>query len=340
MADAKPPLLFATCPPGLEPVLEAELAEHGFRSRQRLPGGVQFRGSPLRANRLLATAHRVLLPVARFEARDFDALVAGAEAVDWTPYGGLTPRVSAHKSRLFHTGAIAEWLGACVPAGEGSLYCRLMHDRCTLQVDTSGEHLHRRGWREETGPAPLRETLAAQILALAGWVPGMALVDPCCGSGTFVIEAAGQAAGLAPGRLRKFACERWWRTEVMPRRDAVPTVIRAGDRSRTALATARRNAERAGVEIEWVAGSASALTPPAETGLLVANPPYGARIPGASDAWDEIGALLRGPFAGWKAAVLSPDRGLERRLGREASEKIPMRNGGLRVDLLILEPSA
>jgi 23S rRNA G2445 N2-methylase RlmL len=338
MTDSLPPSLFATCPPGMETVLDNELASLGFRSRKILPGGVQFRGSPLRANRMLTTAHRVLLPVARFDARDFDALVAGAEAVDWAPYGGLTPRVSAHKSRLYHTGAIAEWLGAVVPAGEGTLYCRLMHDRCTLQVDTTGAHLHQRGWREETGPAPLRETLAAQILALVGWSPGTALVDPFCGSGTFAIEAATAASGQAPGRLRTFSCEKWWRSELMPRGEAVPTLIRAGDRSKTALATARRNAERAGVTIDWHQGQAHELQPPAETGLLVTNPPYGHRAADAAEAWDQLGVLLRGPFANWQAAVLSPDRALDKRLKREVTERMPLQNGGLRIDLLRFDP--
>ncbi|MCB9547494.1 MAG: hypothetical protein H6706_16840 [Myxococcales bacterium] len=336
---SKPPILFATCPPGLEGVLDAELARHGFRSREIKPGGVHFRGSPLRANRLLATASRVLLPVARFKATDFDDLVAGASAVDWSPYGGVTPKVSAARSRLFHTGAVAERLGALLPAGDTALYCRLMHDRCTLQIDTSGEHLHKRGWRTETGQAPLRETLAAQILALAGWEPGVPLVDPCCGSGTFIIEAAVQAAGLAPGRLRSFACERWWRSELVPTGDAVPTILRGSDRSKAAVAAARHNAERAGVAVDLQVASARQVEAPAPTGLLVANPPYGRRAEDLATAWDELGALLAGPFAGWKAAILSPERGLARRLRREPETRYHLRNGGLNVDLLILPPA-
>ncbi|MEZ4466150.1 MAG: hypothetical protein R3F43_17280 [bacterium] len=261
--------------------------------------------------------------MARFKAADFDELVAGASAVDWSPYGGLTPRVSASRSRLFHTGAIAERLGALLPAGDTTLYCRLMHDRCTLQIDTTGEHLHKRGWRTETGAAPLRETLAARILALAGWEPGTPLVDPCCGSGTFLIEAAGRAAGLAPGRLRTFACEAWWRGELMPTEEAVPTIIQGSDRSKAAVTAARRNAERAGVAVDLRVASAADVRPPAPTGLLVANPPYGRRAEDTTSAWDELGALLAGPFAGWKAAILSPERALTRRLRREPERATP-----------------
>ncbi|MEZ4471871.1 MAG: hypothetical protein R3F60_13980 [bacterium] len=130
---------------------------------------------------------------------------------------------------------------------------------------TSGAGGPRRGQRRCAG-------LAARILALAGWEPGTPLVDPCCGSGTFLIEAAGRAAGLAPGRLRTFACEAWWRGELMPTEEAVPTIIQGSDRSKAAVTAARRNAERAGVAVDLRVASAADVRPPAPTGLLVANP--------------------------------------------------------------------
>ncbi|MGK0361501.1 MAG: putative N6-adenine-specific DNA methylase, partial [Bradymonadia bacterium] len=246
----KPPMLFGVTPPGLESVLQDELRDHRFRSLTIKPGGVEFRGSPLKANRLLACASRILMPVAQFDARDFDALIAGADAVDWTPYGGINARVSSTRSRLYHTDAVAERLHALIGKGPARLYCRLVHDRCTLKVDTTGEHLHKRGWRLESGSAPVRETLAARMLRLAGWAPGEALVDPMCGSGTIVIEAASRAAGLAPGRLRTFACESWWRSETMPIGTAVPCVIHGSDRAGGAIEVAQRNAKRAGVDID------------------------------------------------------------------------------------------
>lgn len=337
MAKQKPPVLFAVAPPGLEPVLRDELRDHGFRSLTIKPGGVEFRGSPLKANRVLACASRVLQPVARYAARDFDALIAGAEAVDWSPYGGVTVTASSTRSRLYHTDAIVERLSALLPAGPTRLHCRLVHDRCTLKIDTSGEHLHRRGWRLQTGPAPLRETLAASILRLANWQPGEALVDPMCGSGTFVIEAATRAAGLAPGRLRSFACERWWRAELIPTATAVPTIIAGSDRAQSAIRAAQSNAERAEVDVSLVAIPAEQLTPPADTGLVVVNPPYNRRAQGQGPAWSALRQMLTGPFAGWRAAVLCPAPHLAARLGRPIVAQHRLKNGGVPLSLLIID---
>jgi putative N6-adenine-specific DNA methylase len=333
----KPPALFGVVPPGMEAVLRDELASHGFRSLTVKPGGVEFRGSPLKANRVLACASRVLQPLTRYQARDFDALIAGADALDWTPYGGVTVTASSTRSRLYHTDAVVERLSALLPAGPTRLHCRLVHDRCTLKIDTSGEHLHRRGWRLETGPAPLRETLAARILRLAGWRPGEALVDPMCGSGTFVIEAAVQAAGLVPGRLRSFACERWWRTELMPKGVAVPTVIAGSDRAQSAIRAAQGNAERAGVDVQLQVAQAQTLTPPAPTGLVVVNPPYDRRAQGQKPAWTALRQMLTGPFAGWRAAVLCPAPHLAERLGRPIAQRHRVKNGGVPLTVLILD---
>lgn len=334
----KPPMLFGVTPPGLESVLQDELRAHRFRSLTIKPGGVEFRGSPLKANRLLSCASRILMPIAQFDARDFDALVAGAEQVDWTPYGGINARVSSTRSRLYHTDAVAERLHALIGKGPSRLYCRLVHDRCTLKIDTTGEHLHKRGWRIESGSAPVRETLAARMLRLAGWEPGEALVDPMCGSGTIVIEAASRAAGLAPGRLRTFACESWWRSEAMPSMTAVPTLIEGSDRARGAVEVATRNAARAGVDIALSVTPAREAKAPAPTGLLVANPPYDRRVKGQAAAWDALRGMLRGPFAGWRAAILCPAPHLAKRLGRPIAQSHRLTNGGLPLNLLILDP--
>ena len=336
----KPPMLFGVAPPGLESVLRDELHSHGFRSLTIKPGGVEFRGSPLKANRVLACASRILMPLAQFDARDFDALIAGAETIDWTPYGGINAKVSSTRSRLYHTDAVAERLHALIGQGPARLYCRLVHDRCTLKIDTSGEHLHKRGWRVESGPAPLRETLAARMLRLANWQPGEALVDPMCGAGTILIEAASRAAGLAPGRLRTFACESWWRSEVMPTGVAVPTIIQGSDRARSSFEVTGRNAERAGVHIDLSVAAARDIKAPAPTGLLVANPPYDKRAKGQDAAWDALRGLLRGEFRGWRAAVLSPAPHLARRLGRPIAQSHRLTNGGLPLTLLILDPAA
>lgn len=330
--------LFAATWPGLEDVAADEAREAGFAGVEALPGGVRLTGDPLRANRLLAVPNRVLQRVARYKAYDFGQLVDGAAAVDWTPFGGLTPQVTCRKSRLYHSGAVAERLAAVVPPGPGGLFARINRDRCTLSVDTTGELAHRRGWRLETGRAPLRETLAAGLLRLVGWTPGTPLYDPMCGAGTLLIEAALRAAGRWPGDDRAFACEAWCPPTPLPHRPAVPTPIAGGDRHSPTLAAARRNAERAGVDISLTEADARDATPPAAQGILICNPPYGRRVKGAG-AHGLIGALLAGPFAGWRAGVLCTEQRHVAALGRPPLARHRLRNGGLPVEFVILGPS-
>ncbi len=330
-----PTELYAVVAPGLEGAAAEELRRYAFADVQPGKGGVRFSGSPLRANRALAIPTRIYQRVARFRCHTFAQLEAGLRAVDWAPFGGLTPKASTKASRLYHTGAIAERAAQIVPSGPGELLVRVDRDRCTLSVDTSGDRLHRRGWRQEGAAAPLRETLAAGVLALVGWRPGVALFDPMCGSGTLLVEAAVAAAGRLPGADRVFPCEAWCPAEALPPEVAVPTLIAGRDRSASAVEAARRNAERARVEVELSVGDARAATPPAERGLLVCNPPYGRRAKGATAAYDALGALLVGPFRGWDAAILCADPTHAERLGRPVGERHPLRNGGLKVELLV-----
>lgn len=339
---APPDTLFAICPPGLEAVVAEEITEAGFARPRSVPGGVLFEGPPLPANRLLATPSRILMRIARFDAPDFAALQRGLAALSLGRFGatGFTPEISTHASRLYHTGAIAERVSAIVPAGPLGLYLRFERDVCSVSVDTSGELLHRRGWREETGPAPLRETLAAALLRLAGWRPGEALYDPMCGSGTFLIEAAGRAAGLPPGRGRHFPCETFDGAVEAGRRppEPVPALVAGSDRARPAVESARRNAVRAGVELTLDVLEAAHARPPAPTGLLVTNPPYDRRAAGASHALERLRVALDGPFAAWRAAVLHPDASALAALGRPVQARHELRNGGLRVCFAVLAP--
>jgi putative N6-adenine-specific DNA methylase len=331
------------CPPGVEAVVANEISTCGFEGTRPVEGGVLFQGDPLRANRLLATPTRILQRLATFEAHDFAALQRGTAAVDWArsfPGVGFTPEVTCHRSRLYHTGAVAERVAALVPPGPIGLFIRIVDDLCTLSVDTSGERLHRRGWRVETGPAPLRETLAATLLRLAGWQPGETLYDPMCGAGTFLIEAATWAAGLAPGRLRTFACEAWLPPAPVPRTaEAVPTSIAGSDRARPAVEAARRNAERAGAPMPLsVVEAAHARPTDAPPGLLICNPPYDRRAPGAGHAIGRLRLALDGPFATYRAALLLPDARAAHELGRPVGTLAPLDNGGLRVHLVLCPP--
>ncbi len=319
------------------------------------PGGVAFAGDVTalyRANLWLRAATRVLVRVGDVEARDFARLRRRAAALPWEAFP-RGPRVdvtvTARRSRLFHTGAVAERiagaiadrLGAPGPdASELHLVVRGQDDVFTISADSSGDLLHRRGYRTEDAGAPLRETLAAGLLALCGWDGTRPLHDPTCGSGTIPIEAALLAAGRAPGLLRTFACESWpgARPDVFAalRAEAAGGAPRASiggsDLDPLAVAAAARNADRAGVSA-WVslaAGDVAALRLPAGPGLVLANPPYGRRLRAAGAVYRALGRLARA--AGWDLGVLAADESLARLAGRPA-ERIALVNGGVRVAL-------
>jgi putative N6-adenine-specific DNA methylase len=284
---------------------------------------------------------RLWVRVARFRATSLEGLAAGARAARWGPYVApgrpLAIRVASHGSRLRHASSIAPKVevairdalrGPRVTAGRPerttlAILVRIEGDEVEMSVDASGDELHRRGWRRHVGDAPLRENLAAAVLALADWDPGEPLVDPMCGSGTFPIEAATIALGIAPGALRSFALETWpsfdratsERLKAQPR---VPHVARpriaGADRDAKVVEAARHNARAAGVSsvVDLTVADVTDLEPPAGGGLVVCNPPYGVRLRGAEEAWIRLGRALNGAFRGWRVALLVPDRRLLR----------------------------
>ena len=233
---------------------------------------------------------------------------------------------------------------------------RLLHDRCTVSADTSGALLHRRGWRQATAKAPMRETLAAALLAASGWDGSGPLVDPLCGSGTIVIEGALMARGIAPGAKRRFAVERWpgvpptlgaWVRSELAGRGAVATLPHSigTDRDEGAIRAAEDNAERAGIRrISTLAVSALSAVefPPAERGWVVTNPPYGVRV-GEVDRvrnlWARLGQVLRERAPGWRVTLLSPDAALERQLGIRVRMVAQTTNGGIPVRVVTGEIS-
>src|SRR4051812_19890633 len=227
---------FTVCVPGIEPLLEHELSQLGVRGRRRR-GGVSALMTVRQlyaANLNLRTATRIVVRIARFEAASFAVLERELGRIDWSPWIGagtpVLPRPSSHRPRLWHTGAIAERLLGVVPGRAADadtpeelrmrVLVRVVRDEVTVSIDSSGEPLHRRGWRGPTAKAPLRPTLAAAMLLSAGWPGepgGGPLVDPFCGSGTIPIEAALLARPIAPGLTRLdpgaspagFAFQRW-----------------------------------------------------------------------------------------------------------------------------------
>ncbi|HEX8819986.1 MAG TPA: RNA methyltransferase [Archangium sp.] len=364
--------VFVSALPGLEPALEAEADALGLSPR-KVEGGVELSGGPglhQEANLRLRTASRVLLRLGRFPAPDAGALAKGLAGLPLGPVwdGRTAPKLSVtlHHARLKGPDAV---LGAAARAwglpsvgragpldeepSEGlTLLVRLEGDSCTVSADTSGEPLHRRGYRQEVSRAPLRETLASGILVLAGYDGVEPLVDPMCGSGTFLIEGAWMSQRRAPGLSRAFAFEGfpgfdaagWAARKARAQAEALPaprSPLRGHDLNAGALGTARRNARRAGLTLTLERQDVRALAAPAGLGrgLVVVNPPYGKRVGEAEDLpglYHALGATLRRAFAGWRAALLVPeDAGLIRALGLPEGRSLPVRNGGLRCRLLL-----
>jgi putative N6-adenine-specific DNA methylase len=340
-------------------------------------GGVEFEGSladVARANLHLRTATRVLVRLGDFHARALGELERRGRLLPWSRY--LAPgqpvrlRVTSRKSRLYHQGAIAERLASAIAAESGAvpeprgggdpddesgadaqlIVVRMLRDECVVSLDSSGELLHRRGYRAGAGAggkAPLRETLAAAMLLASGWDPGRPLVDPFAGSGTIPIEAALLARRIPPGLSRRFAFQTWpetapdlWPRIVSEARERIlpqaPAPILGSDRDAGAVATALANAERAGVSADVVFRRAalSALEPPADPGWLVTNPPYGKRVGARGDLRDlyaQLGNVARRSLSGWTVSLLVPSTPLERQTGLRFEERLATTNGGLAV---------
>lgn len=361
---------FIITAPGLETVCAAEATALGLDEVRMSPGGVGFVGG-LRelylANLHLRTATRIVARLGAFKATDFPELFRKAVRLPWgsflRPGTAVEVRVTAHRSRLLHTGRIAETVGAAIeralgnaPAGSSAanfrqtILVRFEDDHCTISCDSSGELLHRRGYRTEAGPAPLRETLAAAALMLLGWDGSIPLCDPLCGSGTIPIEGALLASGRAPGRRRDFAFMHWpgyraglWQVliqEADRRVLATQTVIAASDGDERVLAVARQNAERAGVAeaITLISSAMQDLPQRPGPGLVLCNPPYGIRLEAGEDLvalYRNLGKGLRHAFPGWTIAFFAPDERLARATGLEVRIRAHLVNGGLSVSLCV-----
>lgn len=356
--------IFLVAPPGLEPHLAAEARAAGFDGVTEQPGGVILRSSwaeAMRANLDLRGAVRVLVRFASFRAMHLAQLDKRARKVDWASL--LRPdvpvRVEAvcRASRIYHHKAAAQRIGRAItetlgaPLAEDAairILARIDDDLCTLSIDTTGEPLHKRGHKEFVGKAPLRESMAAMFLAECGFDGTQPVIDPMCGSGTFVIEAAEIAAGLQPGRSRAFAFEQ---TAVFdatalaalrrpaPDRTAEPRFL-GFDRDQGAIRGAQSNAARAGLA-DWCRFACQPLSalerPEGPPGLVMVNPPYGARIGDRKQLFGLYGALgtvLKERFAGWRVGIVTSDAGLAKATGLSFLDPGPqVAHGGLKVQL-------
>jgi putative N6-adenine-specific DNA methylase len=383
------PNFFAVCAPGLEAFTARELKDLGLQvpsspsSRDSLKGkgeveevgGVECRGCMIdlyRANLRLRTASRVLFHLGSFYADTFSDLGRRAKRVSWEAY--LKPgrpvalRVTCHKSRLFHSAAVTERVMESIGARLGRIpptrkfegeeesdppqliIVRLVENRCTLSLDSSGALLHRRGYRLATAKAPLRETLAAGILMASGWDLTSPLIDPFCGAGTIPIEAALMARKIAPGLHRHFAFMDWpdfrpkeWESLKAQAQEeqgvsGPQPPIMGSDRDAGAIQAARSNAERAGVpdSVVFSRRALSDLEPPPGPGWVVTNPPHGVRLKSQRDLrslYIRLGRVVRAKCPGWNAAVLCAGDSLLKLTGVNFDRWFPMRSGGLRVSL-------
>ncbi len=368
MTEENKQRFFAPCPRGLEAVLAGELAELGAEGIKPAEGGVGFSGAmsvAYSANLHSRIASRVLWEVGSGRYRSEDDVYRGVNALDWPQLfdGVLTIRVNvaAVRSPLNSLDFITLRIKDAVcdrfrtqtgvrPSVDTAqpdvrLHAFLETDRFTLYLDTSGEPLFKRGARQMTGEAPLRENLAAGILKLSGWTPDLPLLDPMCGSGTFLIEALQIARGIPPGAQRNFAFEKlrnfdeaqWSRIKTQAESTPAPNpspAIFGSDLYGEALKLARVNLAAAGFADVAHLKQANMLeiSAPAAEGVLVANPPYGVRI-GEQDElasfYPQVGDALKKKFAGWRAYIFTADMRLPKLIGLSPSKRTPLYNGAL-----------
>ncbi|MCK9490326.1 MAG: bifunctional 23S rRNA (guanine(2069)-N(7))-methyltransferase RlmK/23S rRNA (guanine(2445)-N(2))-methyltransferase RlmL [Xanthomonadales bacterium] len=378
---------FATCAKGLEYLLVDELRAIGAVEAREALAGVHFQGDAtlgLRACLWSRLASRILLPLAKFEAADAQALYDGVAAIDWTAY--LAPdqrltvdahvRASAISQGMFAGQRVKDAIVDQLRARHGRrpdvdpddpdlrVHLRLVRDQAVLSLDLAGQPLHERGWRQGQGKAPIKETLAAAMLLRAGWpqlaASGAGLLDPFCGIGTLVIEAAWMAADIAPGFLRGApGCARWpnfdadaWQRvmeEAGQRREhglaaLAPDRLHGWDLDARLVELARVHAEAAGVGDRLSFRHTDALraqAPEPAPALVIANLPYGARL-GDDDSiaklYPQLGQVLRERFADSQAALLTLADGRGRALGLRARRRYALSNGALAVELLLLDP--
>lgn len=363
--------IFLVTVPGLERLLVQEAAEKGFKQPKAGRGGVTVFGDwaeVWRANLELRGASKVLVRIGAFRVHHLAQLDKRARKFPWSDFlrADVPVRVEASckKSKIYHSGAAAQRienavrdaLGAPVePGADIVIKARIQNDLCTLSIDTSGEGLHKRGHKEAVNKAPLRETLAALFLRQCGYDGNEPLVDPMCGSGTFVIEAAEIAANLKPGRSRRFAFEQLatfneqaWTQMCEAGVTKIPASRFFGfDRDAGAIRMSQANAKRAGVEgfTEFRQQPVSELAPPCEEpGLVIVNPPYGARIGDAKKLkplYQALGQTLTARFCGWRFGLVTATESLANATGLPfAHESAPVSHGGLRVKVYVTGPLA
>jgi putative N6-adenine-specific DNA methylase len=363
-----PNYFFAPCPRGLAPALAGELADLGAHHPQAAEAGVSFTGPfdlVYAANLHSRIASRILWRVAQFPYSNENDVYERGKEVQWREYFSaertFKVETNAHRSPVksldFVTlrvkdaiadhfrGALGHRPSVSPRDPDVRVHAFLDAKMCTLYIDTSGEPLFKRGRRDFVGEAPLKKNLAAGILRIAGWRPGVALLDPMCGAGTFLSEAADITLARAPGRSRAFGFQNlsrynastWERLLAKAQREEKPMAplpIYGSDLYGRTVDSARMNLRDAGLESAVTLKQVNLLelSAPADTGLLVTNPPYGVRLGEKEDLaqfYPQLGDTLKKRFAGWTAFILSGDPELAKLIRLSASKRTVLYNGAL-----------
>lgn len=359
--------VFAPCPAGLEKALEAELITLGYEAVKAGRAGCHFQSDwdgVMRANLYSRLATRILVQVAHAPVRTEDDILELARATAWEQWFGpehslrldtsavRSPMKSLDYCNLRAKDGICDRLREREGARpdidtvrpDARVHLFLDADSATLYLDTSGEALFKRGWRLDKGSAPLRENLAAGLLALSGWQPTQPLLDPFCGSATILIEAAWMALNIPPGLARPFGFERmrthrrqhWRAVRDAARENILPAsecILFGSDTDAAALDAARQNMARARLDpgmIRLEQIDARQVQPPAETGWIVCNPPYGERLDATDQAfWQDWSTTLKQHYAGWSVHVISSNLELPSHLRLKPRRRRPVYNGAL-----------
>ena len=365
--------LFAVCPLGIEAILANELKCLGIKG-ELTQGGVEFSGDLLTlysVNLWLRSASRVLVRIGQFKLLSLKEAPEKFARYPWEIYLGNKKRVriraACHKSKIYHSDAIAERLAkgiskrlkreiTIVKESQDSkaplIFVRLFKDRCTISVDSSGEHLYKRGYKRFTVSAPIRENLAAAMLLASNYSGDKPLIDPFCGSGTIVAEAAMIAARIPPGRKRKFAFMKWknfdkslWtkivqHSECFKKRPPFPII--GLDKDENAIIAATANIQEANLS-EFITlkkqNILSFIPSDISPGIIVTNPPYGKRTKendSLLDFYSELGKHFKTRFVNWEISLILPQNypNLKRSLGLSLKKVTSFSNGGIKVDLL------
>jgi putative N6-adenine-specific DNA methylase len=368
---------FATVARGLEQLAAEELTEIG--ATDIAPGfcGVSFHGDRellYRVNLLARLPFRVLVKLGEFPSIDGNELYDSIQNIDWGEY--LTPEltlavtVTGKNEQLNHSHFTAVQIKRAITTQQTKQFgdrsnvdiadpdvrinVHIDKDLATVSLDSSGSSLHRRGYRSAVGDAPLKESLAAALVKMSGWTPDLAFVDPLCGSGTLPLEAAMQALNIAPGVFREsFGFERWLdfdpdlfdrllkAIEAGERKDLQPTII-GSDRNYEIIKQAQSNALQSGVGsyVRFAQLELAEVEAPADTGILICNPPYGERLGRDEDLgafYKLLGDVLKNRFKGWTAYVLSGNKQLAKSIGLRSAERTTVYNGTLSCQLMKYE---